>query len=165
MFALTHALVDDARLATRLSDAEARQVRRYLEQYAEPESTRHCFQDGDALRTAALVFDKAVDMRVDWLSVVKAIEFAQKKVVADSLKMTAQYAMIADKRKPPREPLPPPPPAQPSADDLCCVVCMDSNRNATMQCGHANLCFPCGEQMDACPTCRAPKQSLIKLYQ
>lgn len=166
-FTLTHALVDDLRLATRLSDTEGRYVRRYLEQHAEPESTRRYFKDGDALRTAALVFDKAVDVGVFSHSVALGIEHAHKSAIAGELKARLPTCVIA----PPKAKAPNPQPASEPAplsdenDDSSCVVCMDNNRNATMQCGHANLCFVCGEKMSECPTCRAPKQSLIKLYQ
>lgn len=85
--ALTHANVDDLRLAERLSNDEGRQIRRYLEQHAEPAAVRHFFAHADALRTAAQVLDKAVDGGVYLSSVADAIERgAQKKAMADELR-------------------------------------------------------------------------------
>ena len=153
---LSHAIVDDLRLASRFSDNEARQVRRRLEQHAQPASTRQYFADGDALRTAALVFDKAVDVGVDAFSVANAIELAEKRAIAVDLRAHLSRVTKDDVA---------------SSDiavegaDNSCVVCFDRPRQGTMQCGHANLCLECGTKVNRCPTCMAPKELFIKLYQ
>ncbi len=184
---LTHGMVDDARLASRLSDTEARQVRRYLELRAYPVSVREYFKDADALRNAALLFDKAVDVGVYAHSVVEALSLAEKSalakefaklVLADFENHSGELTHNAHSKHVHHRPSPSPAPARvhsptsPSPvsdnaleqDDSSCVVCMDNAREATMQCGHANICLACGSQVDECPTCRAPKEMLIKLY-
>ena len=156
---ITHGIVDDLRLASRLDALEGRQVRRYLEQHAEPASQRHLFADGDALRDAFLVLNKAVDALVTVASVADAIDHgAWKRAIADELRGYHKQGSETTKH------------VETKVVDLeteeaaTCVVCMDCEPQATMLCGHANICLACGSQVDRCPTCNEPKEKLIKLF-
>ncbi len=154
---LTHAHVDDLHLALRFNEVETRQIRRHLEQHAEPASVRCFFSYPDLVRTAAQLFDKAVDGGVSVESVAKAIERAQKTVIAKELRTHVFWGIQKSAPLPTND-------DGDDGDENVCVVCMESLREATMQCGHANLCMECGNKLDACPTCRVPKKTLIKLY-
>ena len=51
-----------------------------------------------------------------------------------------------------------------------CVICLDSKKNTVLyQCGHACVCYPCGQQLvkrkQTCPICRSPIIDCIKIYQ
>ena len=84
--AITFANVNDLSLVQRLTDVEGQQVRRHLEQHAEPAAVRHYFRDADALRNVAQVLDKAVDGGVLVSSVVDAIDRgAHKQAIANEL--------------------------------------------------------------------------------
>lgn len=47
-----------------------------------------------------------------------------------------------------------------------CVVCLESQANGVfVPCGHKVCCMECGAKLTSCPTCRAPKQMFIKVFE
>lgn len=47
----------------------------------------------------------------------------------------------------------------------CCVVCMDSPRtHALLPCGHKCICASCAPRLAACPICRVPKRSIVRIF-
>lgn len=55
-------------------------------------------------------------------------------------------------------------PAQPGAPT--CVVCLDAApTHALVPCGHRCLCAGCARQLDACPLCRKPCTSAIRIFE
>mmetsp|Transcript_11114 Transcript_11114/g.33023 ORF Transcript_11114/g.33023 Transcript_11114/m.33023 type:complete len:146 (-) Transcript_11114:140-577(-) len=55
-------------------------------------------------------------------------------------------------------------PAQPRAPT--CVVCLDAApTHALVPCGHRCLCAGCARQLDACPLCRKPCTSAIRIFE
>eukprot|EP01139_Manchomonas_bermudensis_P022556 Amastigsp_a693192_6.p2 type:complete len:151 gc:universal Amastigsp_a693192_6:649-197(-) len=52
-----------------------------------------------------------------------------------------------------------------SLDAEACVICMDARREyAIVPCGHMCLCVGCRSGLSACPVCRAPITSLMRIF-
>eukprot|EP00051_Salpingoeca_urceolata_P019981 m.295861 g.295861 ORF g.295861 m.295861 type:complete len:734 (-) comp19517_c0_seq7:303-2504(-) len=46
-----------------------------------------------------------------------------------------------------------------------CVLCLDKSAEvAFLKCGHLCSCLPCSEKLAACPMCRAPIESRLRVY-
>ncbi|KAF8028954.1 hypothetical protein BT93_E1583 [Corymbia citriodora subsp. variegata] len=56
------------------------------------------------------------------------------------------------------------PPATTSTyDNQICPICLTNPKDMAFGCGHQTCCV-CGEELQACPICRSPIQTRIKLY-
>jgi len=71
---------------------------------------------------------------------------------------------------PPAPTSPPRRPAAPaqrsdSIDQDACVVCLDQKAiMAFVPCGHRCVCEGCSAILNDCPMCRAPKQSVVRIF-
>eukprot|EP00004_Rigifila_ramosa_P018700 TRINITY_DN467_c0_g1_i6.p1 TRINITY_DN467_c0_g1~~TRINITY_DN467_c0_g1_i6.p1 ORF type:complete len:434 (+),score=95.10 TRINITY_DN467_c0_g1_i6:2041-3342(+) len=54
-------------------------------------------------------------------------------------------------------------PAAPNPEDNQCQICMEKPRDMAFSCGHI-VCESCSASMRACPFCRQPIQSRLRLY-